>query len=132
MPRYWLPVTPRKLPFPGHSNRVARAGAEFSDLEWNALINRARSLLRALEACRAGGEGFSCKVCPMAGTGSEGLPEARAAACRTHFRALERRLTHLTNQVPEPERQQLRRTVDGLHLAYRQLDPQEEHHGRDL
>lgn len=106
------------------------AKAEFSGLEWNALINRARSLLQALRECR-GHPGAPCEACPMVSTDANRRPERRAASCRSNFRALEQRLAHLANQVPEPERQQLRRTVDSLHLAYRQLDAQEERHGQD-
>ena len=116
-----LPVNPNKRP-PPMPEKSGRIG--FSGLEWNALINRARSLLEALRQCE-GEPGTPCAACPMAAAGSDGHPQEQAAACRSNFRALEQRLAHLANLAPEPERQQLRRTVDGLHLAYRQLDTQE-------
>lgn len=65
----------------------------------------------------------------MAGNARDGFLGDPAAGCRSGFRHLEQRLAHLANQAPKPERTQLRRTVDSLHLAYRDLDPQEEGHG---
>ena len=132
MPIRLLPITSKKLPPPRTSNSVAPAGTGFAGLEWNALINRARSLLKALGQCQTGTGGLPCRTCPMAEGGSEERPGGRMTACRSNFRALEQRLAHLARQAPEPERQQLRRTVDGLHLAYRDLDLQEDRYGRDI
>lgn len=111
--------------------RLGPARAGFSGLEWNALIKRARSRLQALRECQANPDA-PCLACPMAGMDADRRPERRETPCRSDFRALEQRLAHLANRAPKSERQQLRRTVDSLHLAYRQLALQEERHAQDI
>jgi len=94
-------------------------------LEWNALVNRAHAILRALRSCQLDGhaEG-SCPACPVVGVDREDWVTSPEAACRAQFRATERRLCRLAREAPRHEQTQFLRTVDGLHLAYRQIGPE--------
>ncbi|HKJ70914.1 MAG TPA: hypothetical protein VKA55_04110 [Gammaproteobacteria bacterium] len=84
---------------------------DFSIIEWNALVNRARATLTAQRACgREAGDATACPSC--------GLAES-PAQCRRRFRDTERELADLARSVPGRQNLQLRRTVDGLELAYR-------------
>jgi hypothetical protein len=86
---------------------------EFYAVEWNALVNRARATLNALRTCTTeGGTGDICCECALAGAQSH---------CGQRFRATERRLNQLIRRVPKTRQMQLRRTVDGLELIYREL-----------
>lgn len=86
---------------------------EFNAVEWNALVNRARATLKALDTCCAYGQASGdCGQCMLA---------ASERDCRRRFRATERHLASLVRQVPESQRLQLLRTLDGLELTYRGL-----------
>ena len=87
--------------------------SDFHAVEWNALVNRARATLKALDTCCAYGQATGdCGQCILATSERD---------CRRRFRATERHLASLVRQVPAPKRLQLRRTLDGLELCYRGL-----------
>lgn len=116
-------VAMKQLPSRGAPERSVEGWTEFSALEWNALVNRARALIQALRVCQGDRAlGDPCRNCPMGGADSGGQASSSVASCRPGFRAIEHRLAHLANQGTPSQRQQLRRTVDSLHLAYRELD----------
>jgi len=86
---------------------------EIHAVEWNALINRARATLEAQRRCDEPTRGAAaCRRCGLA---------ASPAHCRQRFRATEQRLARLVRRAAAPQRHQLRRTVDGLLLAYRAI-----------
>lgn len=86
---------------------------DFHAVEWNALVNRARATLRALDTCcAADAEQAACSQCALAES---------QRRCRQRFRATARQLGMLARQVPEHQRLQLRRTLDSLELTYRGL-----------
>lgn len=105
------------------STYVPGENPEFPLLEWNALTNRAKALLQALEARRqANEEDPSCGDCLAGGGGTPPHIPDSEEACRVRFRATQRQLSRLAHRVTGPERHQLQRTVASLHLAYRNLD----------
>lgn len=97
----------------------------FCRMEWNALTNRARSILEALRGCAQTGEiGTFCSECPHALPGSSG----ESPSCHTRFRHTQNRLAELTRQCPASDSHQLRRVVDTLELEYRRISQGEQGH----
>ena len=107
------------------SEDADRGRQAFCRMEWNALTNRARSILEALSSCAQTGEiGTFCSECPHAlpGTSEE------APSCHARFRHTQNRLAELTRQCPASDGHQLRRVVDTLELEYRRLNQGEQNH----
>ena len=93
--------------------------SRFHPMEWNSLVNRARANLQAQRTCS--GPGPQCATCPMGRKGANRATPPSDIPCRARFRATERQLWRLVHHAPGSQRFQLRRTLDGLELAYREM-----------